>query len=507
MDGRLGIQRVFVLAGLLVGACRPSTAHGPTAPPARTPDAEPNSPFDPARARTVLARTDAGPEAAQARLVLARRALDRGRFDEAMAQARAGIDTREAPLEVRLRLAEVGARAAEARARADDVLAFVAAVEPGRRPATLLALGAGAYESLGRDLEAAEGFVAAAFAGAGPADRAYLLDRARQAMARVPPAARGGVAAGGEGPAGACLAALAGDGGSPKAPGCAPVPFVVGALLPRGGRYAGIFETLLAATGAAVEVLGPLRVVWVDPADPTAAVARAEALGARALVGPIDPARVRAAAARAEVPLFVPWGTPSATPRVTYVVPSLDARVAALVGRAKRRRLVILAPAGAFGDRALSAARRAVQEGSGSLAVHRYDPATTSFRPVAEAVGRVRASDALLLLDHATRADNLLRQLRRRGVVENGARILLLGDGLTDDAPRSLQGALAAPPVVPTPADRPFDAAFSRREGRPPPPLARAVFRALRRAAGHPPAEGAGRATVVRVGRAGGGAS
>lgn len=508
---------VCLVAWGLVGGCRTTTPGGASAPPsARSAEQVPGGSeptvgaVEAARARRSLARRDEGPTAGRARVVLARRALERGDAADALAQAEAGLATAGIDEVDRMALVELAAEAAWRTGAPEKVVAFVGRVPAEARTANMLALAALAIEATSGASEAAVAFLTWASATPDRAERAFARARARAAVATIPLADRRLPApeALPEGQVRDCLAGLLGiDAAGRRGPDCRPEPYRVGLALPASGRLSGLWPDLYAGAVVAAEVLGPVELSVVDTARGARAAVRALAgRGARAVVGPLDPRSVAQAEQALPLPTFVPWGDPgSSSHGAVYLVPPFEDRVRALVGACPERRIVVLAPSGAFGDRAVGAAEQAARGRGLAVATHRYDPKATSFRPVADALGRQGAGRCVAVLDHAARADNLVRQLRRRGALplgseQGGPRILLFGDGL-DPAriPPQLVGALATPPVVPSPADRAFEAAYRRREGKPPSPLARLAFRALRRACGHPALPGETRPMVVRV--------
>jgi ABC-type branched-subunit amino acid transport system substrate-binding protein len=295
---------------------------------------------------------------------------------------------------------------------------------------------------------------------------------------------------------------------------CRPEPRRVGILLPRTGPLAALADEQLAAAVAAVRVLSAedpqVQVAWRD-AGSTADSARAGAADlSRAsvdtIVGPVGAPAVGAAAdAAAGIPLVLPGegGGPG-----VGVAPTLEARLRAALDHARgagARDLVILAPANRYGDRAVAAVHRALEEiGWKGAKTQRYEASTTSFSSVLEPVRRVigAAGTAVLVADSIGRTELAVRQLRRDGLDLRRRVVLATAEGLDAAAlgpgHEALEGLLTVPPAVPEPADAPFVAEHERLTGQDPGPQGLLVFRALRHAwrPGSPPAP---RARVARV--------
>ncbi len=332
---------------------------------------------------------------------------------------------------------------------------------------------------------------------AGDPAAAYAEDRARALLGGMGRSRVEAMARNAQGPVRTCLTHYLGDPPPRGAPAwidaCRERPVTVGLLLPRSGRYAALADPELAAVAAAVEVLRPdpdsVSIAWHDSGSgPDAARVGMEALvgaGVDVVVGPVDPASVRAAAAAAGgVPMVLPG---EARAGVAGVAVPLEGRVRALIRHAGSRPLTVVGPDNGYGRRALQAASQAVQEIYGkSQKTLTYPADTTSFAKLVKAA-RIRRGGALLVADRVGRAELLLRQLRRSGwTVGAGPEDLLVlstGEGVGSTlSGATLNGVVLAPVATAGRDAEAFLAAYERREGSPPGDHALLVFRAVRAA-------------------------
>lgn len=340
---------------------------------------------------------------------------------------------------------------------------------------------------------------AAAYAEARLGVLATALGRA--AIAEVAGRERGDVRA--------CLDALTGvalpDGAPAWTERCTAAPLRVGILLPRTGPLAALAPQQLAAVGQAVALLqqaeapGLTDVIWQDAgAEPQTAAdgaARLVAAGATAIVGPIGPANVKAAAARigASARLWTP-GEPVGD--VPGSAPTLEARVAALVDVALERRaerLIVLVPDSGYGKRAAAAAKkRSSATRLGTPQVVTYPVDTTSFAPILDPLGSaIGARTAVLVGDATARTELVVRQLARDGKGpgkdDAGPHVLATAEGISEAEAGVghdvLAGMWIAPASSVSPEVSAFADAYTRAEGQPPSDHALLVFRALRSAA------------------------
>jgi ABC-type branched-subunit amino acid transport system substrate-binding protein len=319
-----------------------------------------------------------------------------------------------------------------------------------------------------------------------------------------------------------CLAALAGQptetDGAPWVAKCRAAPARIGILLPRTGPLASLADAQLAAATASVAMLSPLHprsgeVLWQDAGpDATSAADGAAALvasGATVIVGPIGPAAVRAAQKRvgASVRLLVP-GEPVGD--TGGAAPTLERRVAALVDVARDRkvdRVVLLAPDSAYGKRAQAAANARLEKTSiGKPKIVVYPADTTSFATFTDPfVKSVDERTAILVADHVSRTELVVRQLTRDGKGPGSKKaplFLATAEGISDAEAGVghdvFAGMYVAPTAATTPAVQAFADAYASAEGVPPPDHALLVHRALSIAFGGAEA-GEAPVTIVRV--------
>lgn len=305
-----------------------------------------------------------------------------------------------------------------------------------------------------------------------------------------------------DGAAASCLLTRAGHAPDPQAPAwaraCLPGAAKIGLLLPRTGKFAGLADIQLAAASAAVQVLArggreAVELVWQDAGSTpdqagkaTAALVRS---GADVLVGPVGPgnvdAAVKAAAAAGGKSRFVlPGEGTSAAPGIA---PSLEARVAALVGQAKalkRTSAVVLAPDNAYGKRAAESIQRSLEKTGIKLTRSLYYPdSETSFaKTLAPVLDQLKGDVAVFIPDRLVRMELVVRQLARAGV-GNTAAVLTTGEGFAADAlgpgHEVLTGVWVAPAAWPTPDAAAFADEYAAREGQAPGDQAWLVWRAM----------------------------
>lgn len=274
----------------------------------------------------------------------------------------------------------------------------------------------------------------------------------------------------------------------------------LGILLPRSGKFAALADEQLAAVSVALPILvagGAPPVVWKDSGStPEEARAAAQALagaGVHVIVGPVGPANVQAveAALGDRVTLVVPGEGRSG------VAPSIEARIDALVQHARRQgitRFVVAAPENPYGQRSIAALRaRLGARELQSLIVQTYAPETTSFAPtIAPLLPALRRGAAVLLPDHVSRVELIVRQLARSGKAprpiadDEGAFVLSTAEGLSERAlgpgHEILAGLWVAPTAVSDGAASEFATAYRERQGEPPGDQSLLVFFALRKA-------------------------
>ncbi len=451
----------------------------------------------------------------------------------ALASAEEGLALGPAPVggdppQVLVDLARLRARAL---ARSGDPTAALAALEDplvgargGLPPALALGLRAVALDRKGDAAAAVAAFAAWREAlpdGGGTAP--WVEQRLAQLVEGLPPEALAAVVAGmPASPGRACLEARTGQPVPAGAPawvaGCASASGGIGVLLPRSGPFSAFADEQLAATLAALEVLGdgrPATLAWRDSGSTTkTAQAAARALvdeGARVLVGPIGSKNVKAAAGEveAEAVVIVPG---EGVGKAAGVAPSLEQRVKALVETARAQgcdRLVVLAPDNAYGERALDAVKARASGFAEAPVVRTYPPETTSFQPIVNPVmTALRGNAALLVPDTLARAEMVVRQLARAGRMPAhgdvpGLVVLTTAEGLSPaglaEGHDVLDGVWVAPAAARGPEVEPFEAAYARLQGEPPGDLGILVFYALEHAIKGQPGPGSGRTTVTRV--------
>lgn len=336
------------------------------------------------------------------------------------------------------------------------------------------------------------------------------------ALAPIPPS-----------PARGCLEAWMGG----RAPASTEPPWVqrcathverIGVMLPRTGPLSALADEQLVAASAAADVLGSrhgtVEVIWEDPGSTAAGARKAaralRAKGAGVIVGPIGPKLVAAAAAEVgdAAPMVVPGeGRGSAR----GVAPSLEARVEALVGLAKREgktRLVVLAPDNGYGKRAIAAAQRLGRGMSHAVVVRTYPAGATSFASTLNPITTALSDGAALLIaDHVSRAEMVVRQLARLGKVPaqvsaSGLMVMATAEGASqaglDAAGPVFEGVWASPvatAAVAGPGGRGFARAYAQSADQPPGDHAMLVYYAMHMAFTGRAAKGSGRPPIVRV--------
>jgi ABC-type branched-subunit amino acid transport system substrate-binding protein len=144
------------------------------------------------------------------------------------------------------------------------------------------------------------------------------------------------------------------------------------------------------------------------------------------------------------------------------------------------------------------------------MIVQTYSPDTTSFAPIlAPIMPALKKGAALLVPDHLSRVELLVRQLARAGRVpsvdgSDGALVLSTAEGASPAAlkPGSevLEGLWLAPAAAETAEAQAFVQAYTAGQGEPPGDQALLVFQALRRAVGGS-GDVAVRPTLMRVHR------
>lgn len=301
-----------------------------------------------------------------------------------------------------------------------------------------------------------------------------------------------------------CLERAAGTAdGPPRVPwveACGAGSGALGILLPRSGRFAALADEQLAAVSVSLPILvssGAPPVVWKDSGStPDEARAAAQALvaaGVHVIVGPVGTANVQAVEESLgdRVRLVVPGEGRSG------VAPSIEARMDALVQQARRRgasRFVVAAPENTYGQRAIAALRaRLGARELQALLVQTYSPETTSFAPtIAPLLPALRRGAAVILPDHISRVELLVRQLARSGKAphpiadDEGALILSTAEGLSEVAlgpgHEILAGMWVAPTAIAEGAAAEFAAAYREHQGEPPSDQSLLVFFALRKA-------------------------
>jgi ABC-type branched-subunit amino acid transport system substrate-binding protein len=286
---------------------------------------------------------------------------------------------------------------------------------------------------------------------------------------------------------------------------CGRRPDRIGVLLPRTGPLSALADTQLGAASIAVATLSgqdsdrrDAAVLWADAgATPAEAVRGARALigaGADAIIGPIGPSSIDAVSAAVgdRIEVVVPG---EARAKAKGVAPSLEARVNALIEHARAvgvTRFIVIAPDAAYGRRAVKAVQAKLEgKEAKALIVQTYPPSTTSFGPVLlpvmPALGK---GTALVVPDHMTRVEGIVRQLVRSGAPpaapSSGLLVLTTGEGAEPAAlergRKVFDEVLVAPVAAPTAATDDFVDAYRSAEGAPPGDQALLVYFAFRRA-------------------------
>ncbi|MGH1340390.1 MAG: ABC transporter substrate-binding protein [Nannocystales bacterium] len=326
------------------------------------------------------------------------------------------------------------------------------------------------------------------------------------------------------GPARRCLEALAG-GARPAADeakwvqACAGPPARVGVLLPRTGPLSAFADAQLAAASVSAVSLSEASVggfLWRDAgSSKSSAASGARALveeGATVIVGPIGASNVRAVhnAVGDQVAVVVPGESVGGA---MGVAPSLETRIDGLVRLARdrgARQIMVLTPDNGYGRRALKAIERSVgKKAKDDLVVQTYPVDTTSFQPLlAPLLGGLRAGGAVIVPDHVTRLESVVRQLIRldRAPSADGSEgVMVLSTaegasqtGLIDDR-KVLSEVWIAPVAWASEGTADFEQAFLDAEGHPPGDQELLVFRAFERALAFS-AEGPPTVTLAHVG-------
>lgn len=330
-----------------------------------------------------------------------------------------------------------------------------------------------------------------------------------------------------ESPAKACLTARMGG----EAPGTSQPTWVarcatnverIGIMLPRTGPLSALADEQLVAASAAADVLssrhGAVEILWEDPGSSEAGARKAArtltAQGADVIVGPIGPKLVSAAAKEVgeSTPLVVP-GEGQGTAR--GVAPSLEARVEALVALAKRngkQRLIVLAPDNGYGKRAIAAARTPARSMKHDIVVRTYEAGTTSFKNTLEPITTALSEgSAVLVADHLTRAEMVVRQLARLGKMpaqgdDPGLMVMTTAEGASErallKAGSVFDGVWASPvasSAVSGSTGRRFAEVYSRAADERPGDQAMLVYYAMHVAFTGRAAKGSGKPPIVRV--------
>lgn len=326
------------------------------------------------------------------------------------------------------------------------------------------------------------------------------------------------------GPARRCLEALGGvatpsDEEPAWVRACAGPPVRVGVLLPRTGPLSAFADAQLAAASVSAVSLSDAnagRFLWRDAGSSQSSAASAARTlvddGATVIVGPIGASNIRAVhnAVGDQVPVVVPGESVSGA---VGVAASLEARIDGLVRLARdrgARQIMVLAPDNGYGRRALKAIEASVgKKAKGDLVVLTYPVNTTSFQPlITPLLGALGAGGAVIVPDHVTRLESVVRQLIRvdRAPSADGAdgvMVLSTAEGasqtaLIDDR-KVLSEVWIAPSAWTSEGTADFEQAFLDAEGHPPGDQELLVFRAFERALA-PSAEGLPTVTLAHVG-------
>lgn len=326
------------------------------------------------------------------------------------------------------------------------------------------------------------------------------------------------------GPARRCLEAFGGvatpsDEEPAWVQACAGPPPRVGVLLPRTGPLSAFADAQLAAASVSAVALsdtntGPF--LWRDAGSSKSSAASAARTlvddGATVIVGPIGGSNIRAVhnAIGDRVPVVVPGESVSGA---VGVAASLEARIDGLVRLARdrgARQIMVLAPDNGYGRRALKAIEASVgKKAKDDLIVQTYPVDTTSFQPlITPLLGALGAGGAVIVPDHVTRLESVVRQLIRvdRAPSADGADgVMVLSTaegvsqtGLIDDR-KVLSEVWIAPSAWTSEGTADFEQAFLDAEGHPPGDQELLVFRAFERALA-PSAEGLPTVTLAHVG-------
>ncbi len=357
-------------------------------------------------------------------------------------------------------------------------------------------------------------------------DAGYAEDRIAALVSHLDRSTIEGLAAAAPGPDAAdCLRATLGVDPGEQAPAwvsaCRPLPARIGILLPRTGKLAALADAQLAATVAAVTVLGrerPVSVLWRDSGStPATARAGADGLvadGAEVIVGPVGASNVRAALAAVGDDRFVLPGESTASAH--GVAPTLEQRTVALIDHAiaaGASSVVLLVPDNGYGSRVQKAHDSLDKSKSNLLKIVTYQASTTSFAPIlAPVLGELRNGGAIVIGDALPRTELIIRHLRREQlrvaggrVDKEGTEVLVLstGEGLGPDAigakHESLDGVILAPVAFPNAASRAFEDEYFAQQQVRPDDQALLVWRALQAAWSGASSTLEPRAELVRV--------
>lgn len=309
------------------------------------------------------------------------------------------------------------------------------------------------------------------------------------------------------GPARRCLEALGGvgkpgDDDAAWVKACAGPAPRVGVLLPRTGPLSAFADAQLAAASVSAVSLSEASVggfLWRDAgSSKSSAASAARALvdeGATVIVGPIGASNVRAVhdAVGNRVPVVVPG---EAVSGAVGVAPSLEDRIDGLVRLARARgarQIMVLTPDNGYGRRALKAIEASVgKKAKDDLVVQTYPVNTTSFQPlITPLLGGLRAGGAVIVPDHVTRLESVVRQMIRldrspSADGSEGVMVLSTAEGVSQtqliDDRKVLSEVWIAPTAWTSDGTADFEQAFLDAEGHPPGDQELLVFRAFERA-------------------------
>lgn len=262
---------------------------------------------------------------------------------------------------------------------------------------------------------------------------------------------------------------------------CRTVPARVGVLLPRSGKLSALADSQLAALSVAVELLSDKRGAQVLFEDSGRSVPEGfrslTARGADVIVGPIGSSAIREADGLAQgVPLYVPQ---ESVAKAIGAGPGLEARVDA-IAEAAGGSVIVLSPDNGYGRRALKGLSASVERRGFKVSKSIvYPSGQTSFAKLLSPVmGAAKGGTPVVILDAVSRADLVVRQLRRLGYDTSSGKILTTAEGLTTDALAAWTGVWIVPAAPRTDTGE-FEARFLETQGRAPDDAAILVFRAL----------------------------